>query len=92
MLILLLACATETAPEAPTPTTKIHVLECTGDPETVIVRPDSVLIYQRSEPVNEGWDTVDTRLDLLRSVDGTKVEATCAVGAGGKILEVWADH
>ena len=91
MLFLLLACALPDDSSAPAtePHTAIHELGCTGNLETVTVRADSVVIYQLSEPINDGWDVVNTRMDYDRSTDGTVVQVTCEEGATGKILEVW---
>ena len=91
MLFLLLACATsdDSSTSTTEPHTAIHDLACTGNLETVTVRANSVVIYQLSEPINDGWDVVTTRMDYDRSTDGQTVQVTCEEGASGKILEVW---
>ena len=91
MLFFFLACATSDDSSAPAtePHAAVHDLACTGGLETVTVRANSVVIYQLSEPINDGWDVVNTRMDYNRSVDGTTVQVTCEEGASGKILEVW---
>ena len=91
MLFLLLACATsdDSSTSTSEPRTAIHDLACIGNLETVTVRANSVVIYQLSEPINDGWDVVTTRMDYDRSTDGTAVQVTCEEGASGKILEVW---